>query len=135
MNLADKPLLLDMTHRVLLDRVLVCSSKLVPQVDLVHGKIATHLDMVADALVVQLIKYIPAMADERLVVHEKWPLNWWEAFKERWLQWLPWVKIQYRQIDIERTIYKAVCPHLSLEPHTRHVEFLCNHSTPTPFHP
>lgn len=54
---------------------------------------------------------------ERIQVHARWPETWWDAFKERWFpQWLlRRFPVSWSEIDVDRPLYQAVCPHTSLE--------------------
>jgi hypothetical protein len=48
----------------------------------------------------------------------KYPANWWEAVKERWLRWLPSVRVRYETVTLTaRELY----PRLSLPDEEGHV--------------
>lgn len=79
----------------------------------------------AKELVVRFTQWLYGTHPTTISIHEKYPKDWWEAFKERWLpQWfLKRVPVQYKHIDVERTIYTKVCPHIENERAT-HLEWL-----------
>jgi hypothetical protein len=31
----------------------------------------------------------------------KYPRDWWEAFKERWLRWIPRIRVKYTVVEID----------------------------------
>lgn len=63
---------------------------------------------------------------ETVTVHAKWPTDWWQAVRERWLPswWLKKHPVEYRRIDIDRTIYTRICPHIKTPDRSSHVRFL-----------
>lgn len=68
----------------------------------------THLSI--EDLCIQLEKHIHGLPEQRIVIKEKYPVNWVEAVRERWLpKWLlKRYPVKYRRIDIDQKIYKAV---------------------------
>ena len=76
-------------------------------------------------LLVQLSAYMAGLLKERIVIHERWPADWWQAFRERWFPawWLSRWPVQYRNLDIDERQYLAICPHLHVDPPHKHVEW------------
>ena len=54
-------------------------------------------------------KHIPVVE----LANEKYPANWWEAFRERWLPewWLKRHPIEYRHITVDRALNMAFPKH------------------------
>jgi len=90
------------------------------------AEIDAAVDITTGNLLVQLEAHILSLPEERLEIHRRWPANWIEAVKDRWLpRWLKrrW-PVRYEYLDVDRTIYKAVCPHLKADPQQTHLHFL-----------
>ena len=75
--------------------------------------------------------YVLGMPSDRLVLHRKWPADWVQAVKERWLpRWIlkRW-PVRYDRIDLDVQKYARICPHLEGNHHdcvmfmTGHEEF------------
>lgn len=81
-------------------------------------------------LIYQLDTYMLGLPDERIVVNERWPADWWQAVKERWLPWwlLQFWPVKYRELKIDEQKYKAVCPHLDGPRTGECVKFMYNAS-------
>jgi hypothetical protein len=66
-------------------------------------------------LLLSLETYVMGLPEKTIIIHEKWPTDWWQALKERW--WPRWAlrrwPVEYKHLDIHETIYKAVCPHVT----------------------
>lgn len=74
---------------------------------------------------VQLRTYLLGLPAERVEIHRRWPMDWWQALKENWApRWFlrRW-PVQYERIDISRQLYAAVCPHLEARTPDRCLEF------------
>ena len=52
---------------------------------------------------------------ERLAEIE-YPSDWWEAFKERWLKWFPFIRIHHTRLALD-VAYPEYIPHESLGRH------------------
>lgn len=94
-----------------------------------HMTIAKHEDWIADRLIYTIKTYILGAGEEHVDCDVRWPANWWEAVKDRWLP--AWAKrrwpVRYTKHIIHRTFYRAMCPHVSIPPHIGnrvHFEFL-----------
>lgn len=59
-------------------------------------------------------------------LHRRYPKDWWQAFRRRWCPrwWLARHPVHYSTIDINRTIYTHVCPHLPVDRSGRHVTWV-----------
>lgn len=80
----------------------------------------------AGTLVISLDSYVVGMPEERIVIREKWPKDWWQAFRERWFPafWLRKRPVQYNEIDIDKTVFKRVCPHVRVRDQDTHLQWL-----------
>lgn len=88
--------------------------------------IQTQYDIRMRGLLTTVSASIAGILQERITVDEKWPENWLEACKERFLpQWIlrRW-PVRYKSIHIDRPLYAAVCPHLPNDNNRLHLEFL-----------
>lgn len=77
---------------------------------------AANYDFYADHIVMRLRATL--LRQKSVEATENVPLNWWEAFKERWL---PWTTVKYRTIETRVT---RMCPHIKVPENRSHVEFL-----------
>jgi hypothetical protein len=70
-------------------------------------------DKVMGQFIAQLECWASGLGEQTLSIHEQWPRDWWQAFRERWFPrwWLKKHPIKYKHIHVEQKIYKAVCPH------------------------
>lgn len=69
-----------------------------------------------ERLILTLDTYFHAIPEERVTVDEKYPRDWWQAFRERWFPqwWLNRHPVMYREIYINKVVkYGPVCPHLN----------------------
>lgn len=89
-----------------------------------------------DTIVLSIDGYIHGMTDERITIHEQWPETWWDAVKVRWFpRWaLKRWPAQFREIDIDRPLFYAVCPHLQSDERNRHLQWMASapHSFDSP---
>jgi len=85
---------------------------------------------IAGDLVVKLNAYMAGMLDERIQVNVSWPIDWWQAFKERWFP--AWLRRRFPVIRdgvyVDKKIYKAICPHVHADPETMHLKWLRENS-------
>lgn len=90
---------------------------------------AAEYNLVLRRMAVQMTSYLEAIPDHEIRVDRKWPADWWQAFKERWLpKWaLTRWPVKYDGVYVREMIYKAVCPHISGEPTSVHTEWLVQH--------
>lgn len=67
------------------------------------------------------------LREERIQASWKYPLDWWEAFKDRWFpQWLrQWFPVKWVVEAIDEPRYN-VCTHLISDPAKSHLQFLAN---------
>lgn len=91
-----------------------------------NAQIEVTADVMARGLVAHLRTFIHGMGGETISVHERWPADWLQAFKERWFPvWaLKRWPVAYRRIDIEERLYAAVCPHIADPERRTHLEWL-----------
>ncbi len=125
-ELVDKTL-----RRFTAEKVFLVNSKLIPVSEVVGRKpvhLVAALDAAKDELVVSLTSYIYGLLDDRIKIYEEYPEDWWQAFKERWFP--AWIlrryPVKYRVIDIDRKIYKAVCPHVNKPDNGSHFTWLAS---------
>jgi len=76
----------------------------------VFGKI--DVDAIANEITDAVVFRIRGEVLGESLVTYRFPANWWEGVKDRWLRWLPWVKVRYVQIDA-----KALYPKVALPDH------------------
>lgn len=82
-----------------------------------HAEMSAYVDNAARALVVRLTTYLIAgPEEERVDVEEKWPTDWWQAFRERWFPhwWLRRWPVRYRTLSVHRRFKTRVCPHVNI---------------------
>ena len=115
-------------RRFIADRIyLSAAQQLVRrEVQISNFDVRANLDHIADRLVISLTGFIHGMPKEKLSIHRQWPRTWWDALKLRWFPhwWLNRWPPNYDRVDLEQTIYLAVCPHLHDDPQHRHLEWL-----------
>lgn len=63
----------------------------------------------------RLSTHVLGLKGERVHFYRKWPLDWREAFKQRWFPrwWLRRWPVRWATIDEEIQTYKCVCPHIA----------------------
>lgn len=95
-------------------------------------KVGEQDDFIMRKLVYGIKSYIAASGEETVSCNIKWPANWWQAVKERWLP--AWAKqrwpVLYERHRMERTFYRAMCPHIEIPRHQGneiHFQFLRAH--------
>jgi hypothetical protein len=79
-------------------------------------EIISHVSEIRRSMMLSLVSALPALLDERIIIHRSWPANWWEAVKERFApQWFKsrW-PVKLLKVDIDRPVYKSVCPHIDV---------------------
>jgi hypothetical protein len=84
------------------------------------------IDIATDEMIMSLDSYVHGMTSERIVVHRKWPKDWWQAVKERFAPaWFTrrW-PVVYDRLDIDKQLYAAVCPHICDDKQGRHLEWM-----------
>lgn len=95
-----------------------------------RAELSSRMDHMRMCMFVDLDTYIHGLPKERISIHRSWPKTWWDAFKYRWFP--KWARerwpIEYESIDVEQTIYSAVCPHLQDDPQRTHLQWMsCEH--------
>jgi hypothetical protein len=110
-------------------RIRVAGMKVISkrQFDLFCGaNIRAFVEGRADVMVIELEAYVLGMPKERIAVHERYPLDWWQAFRERWFPkwWLRRWPVAYKTIDIDQQLYGPLCPHIAVEGLGPHALFL-----------
>lgn len=88
--------------------------------------ISSYTDHMTGEFIIEMAKVLSGVVEHTISCHEKWPVTWWDAIKDRWFpKWLKnrW-NINYKAIDIEQNIYKAICPHLPTDPTRDHVSWV-----------
>lgn len=110
-----------MTPRETLDltKVYFTNRKIIPRREfagLNAKRLQANLDIHTGKLILTLDAYIWGLEKERIDVSEKWPTDWWEAFKERWFpQWiLSRFPVTYKSFELHQHIFGKVCPHLNV---------------------
>lgn len=106
-----------------------------------HLKVSTRIDEDAQELVCLLTSIVLGKHEGRIDydapavdVEEKYPEDWWQAFRERWLPrwWLKRYPVVYQTISVHRpkvSIHEQkirVCPHLDImvRDNQSHYQFL-----------
>ena len=77
-------------------------------------------------LQVSMESYIVGMPAETIKIYRKYPKDWWQAVRERWLPkfWLKRWPVVYKVIDINEQRYKAVCPHINVPDNRPHLTWM-----------
>lgn len=92
-----------------------------------HAEMSAQIDDFARALIIRLATYLLAGPEEvRVDVEEKWPADWWQAFRERWAPrwWLRRWPVRYKTLSIHRRLKTRVCPHANVKTDRDHLEWL-----------
>jgi hypothetical protein len=92
------------------------------------SKFSVEKNEMRNTLYYELTTYIHTIGEENVELYVKYPMDWWEAFKERWFsKWLL-VKypVKYKEVYIVETKYKAVCPHLIQEDKETHLKWMAS---------
>ena len=109
------------------DRIRLTASESIPlRAAMSRGTVEQHEDIFSQSIILQFRTWIHGMTKERVTVHETWPSDWWQAFKERWFpQWaLRRWPVKHERIDIDQPIYLAVCPHIEDTKQGTHLEWM-----------
>jgi hypothetical protein len=81
--------------------------------------IANNWEVVVEQVARRLVFHLKAAAlgknIENVDIEEKWPQDWWQAFRERWFPawWLNRWPVKYKRISVHKAIYR-ICPHLNM---------------------
>ena len=106
------------------ERIKLGVSMGVPRAVMLSAVIESELDFCTNRLTYHLSAYMNGgLFKERIQIDEQWPLDWWQAVRERWFPswWLARWPVKYRSVHVDRPIYAAVCPHLDGTPQSEHV--------------
>ena len=95
---------------------------------MVSVDVSIRHDEFLECFVLQLSQKLLVDGFETVDVEEKWPADWWQACKERWLpNWLVRrFPVKYRTLSIHRKIPTRMCPHIRTYGVESHVQFLIN---------
>lgn len=76
--------------------------------------IETFAESRGRALGLRVTAYVYAMPGQRIEIHKRWPADWWQAFRERWVPawWLRRWPVQYERVDVDIQQYGPICPEL-----------------------
>jgi hypothetical protein len=94
-------------------------------------RLDAHHDMALRHLVFALDAWAAAGQKVEVYVHEttvRWPATWWQHFKQAWFP--RWLLRRFPVVTATRVVKTKVvtavnvCPHLTVDPERRHVEFL-----------
>jgi len=90
-----------------------------------RGTLESHVSAAEENVMISLSSYIIGLEDHEIKIHERWPADWWQAFRERWFpSWiLARFPVKYVVIDIEQKIYRAVCPHVDCPGESIHFQW------------
>lgn len=75
-----------------------------------------------EGLLIELEGYLAAIGEDEVEVSR--PIDWWEAFKERWFPRWALRRWPVMRRVFKRKVYAAVCPHHFHEPVGRHLCWL-----------
>jgi hypothetical protein len=77
-----------------------------------------YVEHVGRELAVYLDTYMLGLREQIIDIDEKWPEDWWQAFRERWFPkwWLRRHPVRYKEVSVHQEIFKAVCPHTQAPP-------------------
>jgi len=108
------------------EKLLVHARQMLARQMLDRGTVTQEYDYCLKGFIRTLETYVVGMPSERIVVHRKWPADWWQAFRERWFpkRWLERHPVKYEAVDIDRQLYAAVCPHVAIPGSQKHLEWM-----------
>lgn len=99
--------------------VMLANQMAIPAATLREMEINEYRDHVLERMVYQIKSYLLASGEEIVRCNERWPADWLQAVKERWAP--RWIKrrwpVRYREHRVERTFYRAMCPHIEIPHH------------------
>ncbi len=98
-------------HRLVGEKIRAMNCKMLPNP--VTLERVRELGELQHSVVFEFETWITGIGKERIDVREKWPKDWWQAFRERWCPrwWLKRHPVQYTELIIQRDVYERVCPH------------------------
>ena len=77
-------------------------------------------------MLIMLEHDIVGLPKEKISIHKHWPRDWWQAFKEKWFP--GWAVNRWPvicdSVNVEQTIYCAVCPHLDNPDRATHLSWM-----------
>jgi len=118
----------DTLVRMVCDRVhFVISEQLtLRDVPMCHLEAKVYVDHFLSRMIVSLVAEMPAVLQQRLVIDQQWPADWWQAWRARWLPkwWLRRWPVRCERISIDRPLYAAICPHLDASTDSPHLMWL-----------
>jgi len=112
--------------------VMIANEIALPNAIMANLKTRAAMDTFLQTLVVGIKSYILASGEEKVRCNVRWPADWWQAVKQRWApDWITrrW-PVRYEHHRINRTFYRAMCPHLDVPLHQGtdvHIRFLKSH--------
>ncbi len=91
-----------------------------------HVDVYRAFNQAADTLVVMLDAYVYGMPKERIDVDERWPTDWWQAFRERWFPawWLRRWPVRYNTVSVHKQLFGRVCPHIHEPEQKKHLQWM-----------
>ena len=97
-----------------------------------YPTIRTRVENCVEGLRIEVEAFIAAMPSKRIEINKEWPLDWWQAFRERWFPawWLSRYPVRHDRIYISQQLYSQVCPHLQKDPTSIHLDFLASEISP-----
>ena len=80
------------------------------------ANVTAWAEIEAERMTVELSTYMVGLLDEVVTVRRRWPLDWQQAFKQRWFpgRWLKRWPVRMNGCDVEVRVYKCVCPHINV---------------------
>ena len=86
-----------------------------------------YVDKRIEELAMEMRSMLAGRMEERIDIEEKWPSDWWQAFKDRWFpKWaLRRWPVHYLFVSCHKQIWR-VCPHINIKfcEDQRHFEWL-----------
>ncbi len=115
-------------QKVVAERVEVAVRQVLGDLPFVKNslELSFRAEQATRCLIVELRGFVLGKKEGRVVVNERWPSDWWQAFRERWFPawWLRRWPVQYKTLQIDKQCWR-VCPHLDMKAdQSPHVEFL-----------
>jgi hypothetical protein len=105
-------------REIVLQRVQLYATNVVPTAILRHLKAEAHLSHVADEMIIRLSAQI--LGETVPEVDVTFPVTWWDAVKDRWFpRWsLRWFPVEYRRVTVDK---HTLFPSIEVPGHEAHI--------------
>ena len=123
--------------RVMLDKAHMAVSRSISDRERLINSTNLELHQYYDMCLRQMIltiegTFAASEIKHRVDVAKRWPKDWWQAFRERWMPawWLAKYPVQYEVFELHKTFETKICPHLDASGRGQCLEFMIRKETP-----